>query len=187
MMETKLLDSALQYAEEGFSVIPVTPGEKAPPLIDWQIYQDAPADAAQIREWWAQTPTANIAIVTGRISGVTVLDFDGDKGRNSFRDSLERRLPLTRVHKTPRGAHMLFQYRADLKQTVALLPGVDVRNDGVATSSRRPQLYKVRPTESGVTETWQSSRRCPRPSTATSQSPRIPRPPETRLVGCLPP
>jgi putative DNA primase/helicase len=125
-----LLQDALQYAKAGYSIVPVTPGEKAPPLVDWQAYQDAPANATQIREWWSKTPTANIAIVTGRISGLTVIDFDGDKGRESFRTSLDNQLPSTRIHRTPRGAHMLFQYCEDLKQTTAILPGVDIRNDG---------------------------------------------------------
>ena len=124
------LQDALAYQKMGYSVVPVTPGEKAPPLVNWQRYQDAPADATQVREWWTQTPTANIAIVTGRISGITVIDFDGDKGRDSFRGSLEGSLPKTRVHKTPRGAHLVFQYHEDLKQTAAVLPGVDIRNDG---------------------------------------------------------
>ena len=153
-----LLQDALQYAKDGFSIIPVTPNEKAPPLIDWQMYQQEAASAAQIREWWGRTPHANIAIITGQISGLTVLDFDGDKGRISFRDKLEQELPHTRVHRTPRGAHLLFQYHADLKQTAHLLPGVDVRNDGgyiiAPPSVVKGNLYQVlRPRALALIET----------------------------------
>lgn len=141
-----LLQDALQYAKLGYSIVPVTPGEKAPPLVDWQAYQDTPANATQIRAWWNKTPTANIAIVTGRISGLTVIDLDGAKGRESFRTSLDNQLPSTLVHRTPRGAHMLFRYCEDLKQTTAILPGVDVRNDGGYIIAP-PSIVKGKPYE----------------------------------------
>jgi hypothetical protein len=35
-----------------------------------------------------------------------------------------------RVHKTPKGFHLLFQYNPDLSQTQSALKGVDIRNDG---------------------------------------------------------
>jgi hypothetical protein len=74
---TSLLPFALQYAEMGLSVIPV--GVKKTPLVKWQEYQTKRASEAEIRAWWEKFPSANIGIVTGKISGIVVVDIDTDK------------------------------------------------------------------------------------------------------------
>ena len=53
------LQDALALARRGLHVFPITPGEKAPPLIkQWQKF--ATTDPDQIRSWWSQWPDANI-------------------------------------------------------------------------------------------------------------------------------
>lgn len=70
------------------------------------------------REWY---PYANIGVVTGRGSGIFVLDVDTYAGGGPTLGAYERRngdLPLTRVHSTGRGGtHYFFAH-----------PGFDVRN-----------------------------------------------------------
>lgn len=64
---------ALHFAERGWHVFPLTPGAKAPPLVDrWE--QRASTDPDRICEWWAHT-TANIGLATGP-SGLVVVDLD---------------------------------------------------------------------------------------------------------------
>jgi|TARA_Y100000296_G_scaffold26121_1_gene30725 hypothetical protein len=125
-----MLSEALQYHDEGLTVIPVTPGAKHPPLISWKDVQENRPSREQVEQWWKDNPTANIAIVTGKMSNLSVIDFDGREGMESFRDHLQGDLPTTRVHRTPNGSHMLFKYAPALKTTAGILPGVDIRSEG---------------------------------------------------------
>ena len=160
MAETPLLEAALQYARDGRLVFPVhavrddlcscrdsdcnSPG-KHPRTANG--LKDGTTDEAQIKAWWSRWPDANIAVVTGEVSGLSVIDFDGDEGKDSFFNHLLGKLPASRVHSTPNGRHLLFQYNPDLKQTAGALPGVDVRNDGgyvlVPPSQNGGRAYEV--------------------------------------------
>src|SRR6202165_1907821 len=84
-----------------------------------------------IRAWWANAPLANPALATGELSGVVVVDVDGDEGRASL-DQLEhanRALPLTQRVRTGSGEHVYFEYpRTHVKNTASKLgAGLDVR------------------------------------------------------------
>ena len=125
-----MLSDALKYHDQGLTVIPVTPSKKHPPLISWKHVQESRPSREQVEKWWTDNPNANIAIVTGKISNLSVIDFDGREGMESFRDHLQGDLPATRVHRTPNGSHMLFQYAPALKTTAGILPGVDIRSEG---------------------------------------------------------
>jgi hypothetical protein len=135
-----LLETALEYKRDGYSVIPVIPLDKKP-LIKWKGRQQAAADEEEIRDWWRSTPTANVGIVTGKISGLTVVDIDGELGEESIRTS-KIDLPRTFQVNSPRGRHLYYEYTPRLKNSAGLLPGVDVRNDGgyiVAPPSKRAE------------------------------------------------
>lgn len=41
---------------------------------------EATSNTEQLKEWWARWPESNLALATGRESGVVVLDFDGEEG-----------------------------------------------------------------------------------------------------------
>ena len=137
-----MLEAALEYASQGKQVFPAhcvrdgrcscnkdcsSPG-KHPRTANG--LNDGTTDEEQIRRWWGMWPQANIAMVTGEVSGVTVVDLDGPDGEASFFNSLQAQLPPTLIHSTPKGKHLLFQYHPDVKQTAGALPGVDIRNDG---------------------------------------------------------
>lgn len=70
-----MLDAALAYAERGWHVFPCAPGSKIP-FPGSSGSKQATTDERQIRLWWEQTPTANVAIVTGSRSGLYVIDVD---------------------------------------------------------------------------------------------------------------
>lgn len=129
-MTQRMKAAALAYLAQGRSVVPVTPGKKHPPLLRWEEYQHRLPTEAEVTEWWTGTPDANIALITGQVSGISVVDIDGDEGRESFLQNLRGLLPQSLIHHTPRGAHMILKYNPGLKQTAGVLPGIDIRNDG---------------------------------------------------------
>jgi len=127
------LQSALQYARRGFSVIPVKPGDKKP-FLSWKEFESRRATEEEIRQWWQKWPKAMVAVVTGEISGLFVVDCDTAEGYAEIQkllpDSLE-----TPLSKTPRGGwHLFFRFPDSLKghsgTKSALLPGVDIRGNG---------------------------------------------------------
>lgn len=63
-------------------------------------------DEAIIRRWWNQWPEANIGVVTGRESGLIVLDIDPSRGEESI-DGYN--IPDTAEQLMGRGRQLLFQ------------------------------------------------------------------------------
>jgi len=127
-----------EYLAHGWSVIPIRPGDKRP-LVPWEEYQERKPTATEWGEW-LKTPAVNVALVTGEVSGVTVVDVDGDAGMASIRP-VSGRIPKTLLAKSPHGWHMFFKYQAGVRNKARLLPGVDIRGDGgyvVISPSRLP-------------------------------------------------
>lgn len=123
-----LLSAALEYQQQGFSVVPVKPDKT--PYIKWTAYQQQAADADQIRRWWKQWPQAWPGIVTGKVSGITVVDADSDQGADALGEFLPDGLAGIPIVKTPKGYHFYFKYVPGIKNAVRLLPDTDLRNDG---------------------------------------------------------
>lgn len=69
-----MLASALKYAKYGWHVFPVT--QSKTPFPKTNGCKDATTDEMEIRKFWDRFPDANIAIATGRKSGIFVLDVD---------------------------------------------------------------------------------------------------------------
>jgi hypothetical protein len=70
-----LYSQALQNAVAGYSIIPLKK-DKKPQIASWMDFQKTPATEEIIEAWWDRYPEANIGIVTGAISGITVVDID---------------------------------------------------------------------------------------------------------------
>ena len=92
-----LAAAAVKYRSRGFSVIPVGADKK--PIIEWKAFQQDPACQDEIEHWWETYPDANVGIVTGKVSGLVVLDLDGDE---SLPAAKQLALPETWVAKTGR-------------------------------------------------------------------------------------
>lgn len=129
-MENDFLQAALEYAGRGLSVIPVRGDKK--PFIPWTEYQKRRANAEEIRNWWGKYPGAMIGIVTGRISGIFVIDCDSQEGY----EAIQRLIPdslIIPMARSPRGGwHLYFLFPEDCKLTVGagIMPGVDFRGEG---------------------------------------------------------
>lgn len=125
--KNKRLEAALGYQKIGFSIIPVGADKK--PLIDWKLFQTKRALPEEIIEWWTRWPQANPALVTGKISGVVVLDLDLKHGRHSSEFSI----PATTCAKSGNGGeHFYFKHGGSYITTKSAIsgPGVDMRGDG---------------------------------------------------------
>ena len=97
------LGIALAYRENDWSIIPIAK-DKTPLLRLWKEFQTRIASEEEIREWWRLYPDAQIGIVTGKISNLTVIDVEKDGDFNFVKDK-------TLVIKTGGGGrHYYFEY-----------------------------------------------------------------------------
>jgi hypothetical protein len=114
----QLSGHALNLRARGLSVIPVPRPDGCRfdgkiPAIAWRQYQNRLPTEDEIRSWFAGSPM-NLAIVTGAVSGVVVVDADSPAALRWC----VRRLPYTPWQtKTARGFHLFYRH-----------PGVPVRN-----------------------------------------------------------
>ena len=133
--DNPLLEAALRYAARGWHVFPLKPGAKAP--LTAHGFKDATTDTSQIRAWWTDHPRANVAIRTGRESGLVVLDVDrhgADDGEASLaaHEARHGSLPATYAVRTAnRGRHLYFAYPASqVRSRNKVLLGIDIKSDG---------------------------------------------------------
>lgn len=122
----KNLEIAKKYISAGFSVIPI-PLKSKIPLIAWKEYQTRFATDEELATWFVDNE--NIAILTGELSGLTVVDIDAKSGGLETLKTLK--LPLTWCVKTGGGGwHYYYQYDKRVSQTAGIYKGIDIRNDG---------------------------------------------------------
>ena len=128
------LQAALSYARRGWYVFPCQPHSKVPATAHG--FKDATRDEVQISEWWAEDPGYNVAIATGEVSGIFVLDVDEKPGR-SIEEALAVFPKLPDVLPTVRtgggGLQYFFQYPAGSNLSISggrLGVGIDTRGNG---------------------------------------------------------
>lgn len=121
----------MQFASAGFSVMPVGK-DKKPLLKSWKQYQKTPATDEEIEKWWSMWPEANIGIITGEVSGISVIDID-TKGLEAPPTPVSM-FPETFTVQTPSGGfHLYYRHVPGLSisaNAYEKFPGVDIRSDG---------------------------------------------------------
>lgn len=137
--KTSIIDDALLYESFGFSVIPlgeISTGidgkKKINFLMGWKKAQISRATPNEIKEWSCE----NLGVVTGRISGILVLDLDTYK--ENYNRDLERsfNLPITPTSQTANGGKQCFFRLPDgleIKNEVSIGnkgSGIDIRANG---------------------------------------------------------
>lgn len=115
------------YLRGGFSVIPVRPDSKEP-ATSWRDYMFNHMNPNFIEEFFSSN--SNIAVVTGKISNLTVIDVDDVQKFEGFYDFNALIESAKTVVKTPKGYHLWVSYDPDLKTKQVKDHGFDVKNDG---------------------------------------------------------
>jgi len=129
-MTEQMLKAARWYRKDRhFAVIPV--GEDKRPLIKWQQYQTEKPSLEQVEEWWSgKFKGANIGIITGAISNLTVVDIDSEQGREALEEITPEAM-LTPTASSPSGGeHRYFKYEEGIGNAVRFLSDCDVRSEG---------------------------------------------------------
>lgn len=141
MRDATVLQSAIDVASRGLVVIPVprprpgaapgAPGDGKVPAMAWRAYQTRRPTEDELRAWFA-TPM-NIAVITGELSGVVVIDADSPEAVAWIR----RRLPWTPWQtRTAKGYHLWYRHpsvRVSNRARIETGDGrlaLDVRGDG---------------------------------------------------------
>ncbi len=152
----EFLQAALRYAELGWHVFPLVPGQKIPATKHG--VKDATTDRKQIGEWWFKWPNANIALACGQESGVYIIDIDvseaGDfNGIVSLREFAN--LPITIRQNTPRrGFHAFFKTGNPPANRNRFRPGIDVRSNGYYVVLAPSILERRKEHPNGGKYTW---------------------------------
>lgn len=147
----KLIEQALDHARNGRLILPVhsieggrcscrnpkcaRPGKH--PVTKHGV-KDASKSKKQIQKWWKKHPTANVAVATGKKSGIVVFDIDPRNGGTESLKVLKAKLgklPKTIKSKTGgNGVHYFFEYPDDDMKTHmgrnGKWAGIDIMSDG---------------------------------------------------------
>lgn len=133
------LEHALAYYDAGFNVMPLQ--GKRPVMASWDSLKDTRSDREKVQSYFIRNPDANIGIICGAVSNLTVVDFDvklyKDKPPHLLAQAKaaflrEYRSPLM-VETGSGGYHAYFQYVKNSKNHTALQVGalsLDIKTQG---------------------------------------------------------
>lgn len=138
----KVLDTGWQGFDlghqQGYTMIPGKVRDKMP-LVKWKKYQTMKPTEGEIASWKKQFRHINPLMLTGALSGIVVLDQDGEVGEQTL--SRYGQLPETVTVVSPRGkAHRHYWFAYDMAlgpirnftkgYHTGDLPDLDLRGDG---------------------------------------------------------
>ncbi len=133
IMETKQMtiqEQAFAYHVNGYNLLPIGP-DKRPTIKSWKEWQTEQQSDEIILEWFKDNKN-NIGIITGKISGISVVDIDNKDGQDKAIEML-RKFPDTFTVQTPSGGyHCYYKYAEGFTVSANAypdLPNVDIRSD----------------------------------------------------------
>jgi len=136
--ENPTLETAIGYLEQDWSVIPINPTSKKP-YIPWKRYQQRRPTDGEVEQWFRNWPDARLAVVTGELSGIVIVDCDSEEAHQF---AIEEGLSSPVRVKTKRGVHHYFDHPRDGKRRGPRVggnsrgtdwpkfDGIDFRGDG---------------------------------------------------------
>ena len=134
--QNELLESALEYLEQGWSIIPILRSTKRP-AVKWAKYQERQPTEEEVTGWFERFDNLDIALVTGAVSGLVVVDIDNAEALEYAR-SIDLHSPIQAS--TKKGIHLYFEHpqterfgpRVGSSNHVdwPQVPGLDFRGDG---------------------------------------------------------
>jgi len=140
----KPIEAARQYWRRGWNPIPLRYASKAPALPEGHGLLGRRATPQELKSFsWE-----GVGIVTGSLSGIVVLDIDGDRGQQTMAEN-GFNTEFTVIAKTPNGWHHYFKYTDDIARNYigTVGPGVDIKSNGgyvVAPPSVHPSGEKYK-------------------------------------------
>lgn len=121
-------DWALQLHDSGFQVV-LVPLKGKHPTVAWKQYQDQRVPREQVEDWFRQGEH-NLAIITGAISGIVVVDGDSRQACEYIEETCTA-TPM--VVQTRKGRHYYYRHpgtKIPNACRVLDIPPVDLRGDG---------------------------------------------------------
>lgn len=131
------IEGALIAAGLRMPVFPCNPATKTPLVKDWQ--KVAALDTETIKNWWAAWPDAMVGAVTGKVSGIAVVDIDTKDGTSADEKAQKleaehgKLFPAFATRTPSGGLHFGFYIPKgiDIRNSAGkLAPCVDVRGTG---------------------------------------------------------
>ena len=124
-----VLQSALNYASEGFQVFPLQANSKSKQVVkSWK--EEATTDSETIHNWFSNTDY-NVGVRTG--NGLVVIDIDNKSDVNGCENIKPylKKFPMTKIVKTPNnGWHLYYRVDREIACRVGIIEGVDIRSEG---------------------------------------------------------
>jgi hypothetical protein len=122
-----VLDRARGYVKRGCSVIPLQPKGKEPNE-SWKRFQKQRPTEAELARWFFDGEN-NIGIVTGEISGLSVVDCDSEEAIKRAKSLGVNGAPCVA---TGKGMHFYFEHHLGARNFAKRpdLPGIDFRGEG---------------------------------------------------------
>lgn len=120
--ENKMYELALSYLARGWSVLPC--GKNKVPLVNWKQWQEKYPTESEIKTWFEMFPDAQVGIITGSISNLTVVDFE--KGADPSEFPQETMIVSTGGS----GYHYYYLYEEGITNKARIKPLIDVRSQG---------------------------------------------------------
>lgn len=120
---------AERYCEAGLSIFPCKGDDGKKPMVKWSKYQHQQPTEKELHYWIQNFSDANIAIVTGSLSNITVIDSDNPKLKPYQLFEQFGETPL--IAQTPRGGyHLYYQHNGERNTAPISIPNVDCRGEG---------------------------------------------------------
>lgn len=127
--------SASVYVANGYSVFPVwgdvEPKRAKQAAVTWLTYQKRLPNAQELADWFLSAHYGGVAIATGRVSGLVVLDFDdaekADLFVRTFPELAQTRVVYSATRQLP---HFYYHIRPQQRISSRHVAGIDLQSDG---------------------------------------------------------
>lgn len=134
-------ESAVRLLLGGRNVMPLRANGKRPLYSEWLFLKDRRLKEEELRSAFRSSPDANIAIITGKLSDLTVVDVDILKEGTEVEkqasvieaEKLLKALPETFTVQTPSGGyHLYYRYDKEIPNmsNKCIHPQIDLRGEG---------------------------------------------------------
>lgn len=128
-MSLTMFDYAIWYKKRGLSVVPFKK-DKTSALVKWKEYRTRYPTDEELSTWFNKWHDAFLAIITGSLSRVMVVDCDSQEAYDWLNEYYLNDSFKTPIAKTKRGYHVYFKYREGLSNDSEYHKNIDVRTEG---------------------------------------------------------